>query len=103
MCAAQKNALDYLSVEWRGMATSFVSYGGVSGGLRSVQHAKAPITALGMVPTAAAVMIPMASGMVKDGAFSPSDMVADSVAPMLAELATLADVLTRLRQAARTS
>lgn len=38
--AALKNALDYLFLEWQGKPASFVSYGGVSGGLRAVQMLK---------------------------------------------------------------
>src|SRR5215203_6912845 len=44
------NALDYLYVEWNYKAAGFVSYGGVSGGTRSVQMTKQVLTTLKMVP-----------------------------------------------------
>jgi len=56
--AALKNAIDYLFVEWQDKAVSFVSYGGVSGGLRAVQMLKQVISALKMVPTQDAVVLP---------------------------------------------
>ena len=45
-----KNALDYLFHEWRYKPVAFVSYGGISGGLRSTQMLKQVVTALNMMP-----------------------------------------------------
>lgn len=36
--ASLKNAIDYAKAEWFRKAIAFVSYGGVSGGLRAVEH-----------------------------------------------------------------
>ena len=36
--AALKHAVDFANVEWRRKPLAFVSYGGVSGGLRAVEH-----------------------------------------------------------------
>ena len=36
--AALKHAIDFANVEWRRKPLAFVSYGGVSGGLRAVEH-----------------------------------------------------------------
>ncbi|MDF2688137.1 MAG: NADPH-dependent reductase, partial [Microvirga sp.] len=44
------NALNYLSREWNYAPAGFVSYGGISGGLRSVQVAKQIVTTLKMMP-----------------------------------------------------
>jgi NAD(P)H-dependent FMN reductase len=44
------NAIDYLYVEWNYKPCAFVSYGGVSGGLRSVQAAKQLVTSVKMMP-----------------------------------------------------
>jgi NAD(P)H-dependent FMN reductase len=44
------NALDYLYKEWNYKAAGFVSYGGISGGMRSVQIIKQILTTLKMVP-----------------------------------------------------
>lgn len=43
------NALDYLFVEWHYKPVAFVSYGGISGGLRGVQHTKPTLAAMRMV------------------------------------------------------
>src|SRR5262245_59179168 len=40
------NALDHLYKEWNYKAAAFVSYGGISGGLRSVQSTRQLLTAL---------------------------------------------------------
>ncbi len=50
--AALKNALDYLNREWAYKPVGFVSYGGVSGGLRAVQAIKPVVAALRMTPRA---------------------------------------------------
>jgi NAD(P)H-dependent FMN reductase len=52
------NALDFLSREWAYKPVGFVSYGGVSGGVRSVQSVKLTATALKMMPIPEAVTIP---------------------------------------------
>jgi NAD(P)H-dependent FMN reductase len=39
--AALKNAIDWHRTEWRAKPVAFVSYGGISGGLRAVEHLRA--------------------------------------------------------------
>lgn len=56
--APLKNALDFLYQEWTYKPLGFVSYGGISGGTRSVQMLKQVVTALKMVPLIEAVHIP---------------------------------------------
>ena len=51
------NALDYVYVEWNYKAAAFVSYGGISGGIRAVQLTKQTLTTLKMVPIVEAVTI----------------------------------------------
>ncbi len=97
LIAPMKNAIDYLSVEWAYLPTSFVSYGGVSAGLRGVEAAKQPLKAVGAVTSHAAVMVPFAGSMMSDGQFNPSHEVEISVAPMLKELAVLHGALAGLR------
>jgi NAD(P)H-dependent FMN reductase len=58
MSPALLNALDHLYVEWNYKAAAFVSYGGISGGMRSVQMSKLMLTTLKMVPLWEAVNIP---------------------------------------------
>src|SRR5919202_6790763 len=45
-----KNALDYLFNEWKHKPVAIVSYGGISGGLRSTQMIKQVVTALSIMP-----------------------------------------------------
>jgi NAD(P)H-dependent FMN reductase len=53
------NALDFVYNEWNYKAAGFVSYGGISGGLRSVQTLKLVMTTLKIVPLPEAVSISM--------------------------------------------
>ncbi|GAA1978443.1 NAD(P)H-dependent oxidoreductase [Catenulispora subtropica] len=48
--AALKNAVDWYSAEWRNKPVAFVSYGGLSGGLRAVQHLRQVFIELQAVP-----------------------------------------------------
>jgi NAD(P)H-dependent FMN reductase len=52
------NALDYLYVEWHYKPAAFVSYGGISGGLRAMQMTKLTLGALNMVAIDSAVVVP---------------------------------------------
>ena len=103
MVAPLKNALDYLAIEWAHLPTGFVSYGGVSGGLRSVEMAKSTMVALKMVPTGATVAIPFAGQLIADGGFTPYEATQSAVAPLLAELNTLHGALRDLRAQALTA
>lgn len=53
------NAIDYLNSEWAYKPASFVSYGFISGGLRSVQALKPLLSALKIVPLPEQVVVPM--------------------------------------------
>ncbi|PWJ26513.1 NAD(P)H-dependent FMN reductase [Branchiibius hedensis] len=97
MTAPLKNALDYLQKEWAYKPASFVSYGGVSGGLRAVQMAKQVITTLGMYATPQQVIIPFAMKQVEGGVFTPNDEQAASATIVLDELLKLTDALKPLR------
>lgn len=97
--AALKNALDYLNREWAYKPVAFVSYGGVSGGLRAVQAIKPVVAALRMTPIVDAVTIPMVKSMVDDDGFRPNDIVSASAKPLLDELVSVAKALRELRAA----
>lgn len=97
MAPALVNALDFLFHEWAHKPAAFVSYGGVSGGLRAVQMAKPMLASLKVTPLVEAVVIPMFTSMLADGVFTPNDTVAGSVAPMLTELRRVAGALATLR------
>lgn len=93
------NALDYLVREWAYKPVGFVSYGGVSGGLRGVQMAKQIMTALRMVPMVEAVAIPFFSRHIDEasGSFDPGEVQEKAARAMLDELLKWADVLVQLR------
>ncbi len=79
MPPALLNALDYLYAEWNYKAAAFVSYGGISGGLRSVQMAKSVLTTLKMMPIPEGVTLPFAMKSITDsGTFEPGEGIAIS-------------------------
>ena len=94
------NAIDYLNKEWAYKPVGFVSYGGVSGGTRSVQMIKQIVTSLRMMPIPEAVTIPFFNQYVdKDtGAFAPGETQATAATAMLDELLRWSDALSVLRR-----
>jgi NAD(P)H-dependent FMN reductase len=52
------NALDYLYLEWNYKPAGFVSYGGVSGGMRSSARGAMTASTLKMVPIPESVALP---------------------------------------------
>ena len=94
-----KNALDYLFKEWMYKPVAFVSYGGISGGLRSTQMLKQVVSALYMLPLTEAVTVPFFAKYVNDnGEFNPEEIVAKSAQAMLAELARFCEASKLLRR-----
>lgn len=93
------NALDYLFKEWNYKPVGFVSYGGISGGLRSVQMTKLLVTALKMMPIPEAVTIPAFSDHLDEqGHFQANHHHQNSAEGMLKELHTWAKALKQIRQ-----
>ena len=95
--APVKNAIDYLLAEWSRKPVGFVSYGGVSAGLRAVQALKPVCLAVGMVPATPAVNIPWIARHVEGGVFTPFEQLEGSANAMLDELVALAGALRSLR------
>ncbi|WP_332698017.1 NADPH-dependent FMN reductase [Bosea sp. (in: a-proteobacteria)] len=91
------NALNYVYSEWTYKPCAFVSYGGVSGGLRAVQVTKQIVTALKMMPIVEAVTVPMVGQLIKDGKFAANDLHRQSAANLLGELGKWAGALKPLR------
>lgn len=93
------NALDHLYQEWNYKPAGFVSYGGVSAGLRSVAMTKSILTTLKVVPLVEAVAIPNYPSLMdkESGAFTGSEGLDKSAAGMLKELARWASALGTLR------
>jgi NAD(P)H-dependent FMN reductase len=90
------NALDYLVAEWAYKAAGFVSYGGPSGGVRSVQMAKMVLTSLKVVPLPEAVSIPFFTKLIADGKFDGTAQEAPAKT-MLDELLRWTNALRALR------
>ncbi|RYG47148.1 NADPH-dependent oxidoreductase [bacterium] len=92
------NALDYLVAEWAYKPAGFVSYGGVSGALRSVQMTKNFLTTLKMMPIPEAVVLPMFTHhMNAEGVFAPPELQEKAAVTMLAELLRWTEAMKVLR------
>ena len=77
---------------------TLVSYGGISGGLRSAQAAKLLITGVKMMPIAESVPIPMVTQYVgDDGVFRPTQIIEDGARLALGELHKWAAALKPIR------
>jgi NAD(P)H-dependent FMN reductase len=93
------NAIDYLFSEWHYKPVGFVSYGGVSGGLRSVQMAKLLVTSLKMMPLPETVSIPMVhQALDESGSLKSTPALEDSATKMLEELSRWEGALRTLRK-----
>lgn len=91
------NAIDYLSQEWSYKPAGFVGYGGISGGLRSVQAAKPLLTSVKMMPIPESVSFHFVVNNLKDGVLTPERKHEDMARLMLDELAKWATALKPLR------
>jgi len=92
------NALTYVYREWNHKAAGFVSYGGVSGGMRAVQAERLMLTSLKVMPMAEQVSIPMVGQQIDgEGVFTPTEGQGKGAAAMLTELARWAGALKPLR------
>ena len=94
---ALTNALDFVYHEWGYKPAAFVSYGGISGGLRAVQATKLTLSAMNVPVITNAITIPLVAQQVKEGAFEPKEVQAEAVGPLLDELARWAEALKPLR------
>ena len=93
------NALDYVYSEWNYKPCAFVSYGGVSGGLRAVEAVRPLVDTVKLVPILEAVVVPFVGQQLKDGVFEPVELQTESANLMLTELARWTDALKPLRGA----
>ncbi|MFF5209150.1 NADPH-dependent FMN reductase [Streptosporangium sp. NPDC000396] len=95
--APLKNALDFLCREWRHKPVGFVSYGGLSGGLRAVEMIKPVIVKLGMIPAGNAVTVFRRQMMDGDGRLIVDGNLAASADHMLDELRQLTEAMSVMR------
>lgn len=92
------NALNYVYKEWNYKPCGFVSYGGVSGGMRAVQVEKQLVTTLKMMPMVEGVAIPMVATLLDEAkVFTSNPLIDDSAQAMLAELHKWAMALAPMR------
>jgi NAD(P)H-dependent FMN reductase len=92
------NALDYLYTEWNYKPAAFVSYGGISGGLRAVQMAKQTLTTLNMMPIVEAVALPFGGKQIEGGVFVGTEANDKAASAMLDELLRWAEALAPMRK-----
>ena len=92
-----KNAIDYLHHEWAFKPVGFVSYGGLSGGMRAVQLLKPVLTCLRMIPVTDQVALANYAEHLKDGEFDPGTPAMTACTLMLDELHRAATALVGLR------
>ena len=91
------NALDTVYHEWTYKPVGFVTYGGISGGLRAMQMTRMMVTGFKMMPMVEAVNIPFFTQFVQDDVFKANETLEKSVAPMLDELLRWSEALKTLR------
>ena len=92
------NALDYLFFEWNYKPAGFVSYGGLSGGIRSVQMTKQMLNTLKVVPLNESVSFPFFSKQIDaEGKLIPGDAPQKALITMLDELLRWTTALRTLR------
>lgn len=91
------NALNYVYNEWTYKPAGFVSYGGISGGMRAVQVTKLTLTTLKMMPILEAVTIPMVAERMREGRFEAQEIHEKSAEAMLTELHRWAEALKPMR------
>jgi NAD(P)H-dependent FMN reductase len=90
--AATKNALDYLSQEWRNKPAGIVSYGGAAAGTHAARMLAQVLGALQMVTVADAVNIASVREFLDDqGRLEPDQGLDRAADVMLAELARCAE------------
>lgn len=98
--SALVNAITFLGPEWHFKPVTFLSYGGVSGGLRAVQHLKLQLLAVKSVPISEAIVVPHVSKHVADGQFVANDTQRTAAEAVVAAFDRWTLALSNLRQTA---
>lgn len=92
------NAIDFLFKEWNYKPAGLVSYGGISGGLRSEQMCKLAMTTVKMVPLFEGVSIPFFEKQIdENGIFHGNELETKSAGIMLHELLKWTEALKPMR------
>ncbi|MBL7490747.1 NAD(P)H-dependent oxidoreductase [Frankia sp. AgB1.9] len=96
--APLKNAIDFLSAEWRYKPVGFASYGGIAAGTRAVQAIKPVLTALDLVPVTPAIALAMVGQKIGSDGQLVADAAMDAAAKvMFDEIARWTAALAGLR------
>lgn len=92
------NAIDYVFKEWNYKPCGFVSYGGVSGGLRAAQMERLMATNVKMMPIFEGVSVQMVTRQLDaDRRFTATELIENSARTMLDELLRWAEGLRVIR------
>jgi NAD(P)H-dependent FMN reductase len=91
------NAIDFVYKEWNYKPVGIVSYGGISGGLRSAQMCKDVMTTVKMVPLMEGVSLPFFEKKIENDIFKSDEMVDKSVNTMMTELEKWTKALKPMR------
>jgi NAD(P)H-dependent FMN reductase len=95
--ASLVNAIQSLFVEWNYKAAGIVSYGGVSGGLRSCQVLRSLLSCVNIHGIYHVVPVPFVSQAIVDGRFVPTGQMADGLNVMLGEMLKWTTALKPIR------
>ena len=92
------NAIDFLFKEWNYKPAGLVSYGGISGGLRSAQMCKLAMTTVKLVPLFEGVSISFFEKQIdENGKFHGNELETKSAGIMLHELLRWTEALKPMR------
>lgn len=99
--AALKFVIDSASAEWRAKPVAFVSYGGVSGGVRAVEHLRLVFAELHAVTVRDAVSFTHVwDWLDANGELNPPERAGHAMTRLLAQLRWWAHALREAREAA---
>lgn len=95
---ALKTAIDTVLPEWRVKPVGFVSYGGISGGLRAVEQLRSVFTELHVVTMPTAVSLPYVWDQLDEhGELGRPDRAASAADTMLRQLSWWSEALRQAR------
>jgi len=93
-----KNALDWVGREWGDKPVAFVSYGNITGGVRSVEQLRQVANELGLVQVANAIYFPgIASGAFDERGQPAHPGANDNLKKMFDELIRLHEIFSKSR------
>jgi len=95
--ASLLNAMQTLSVEWTYKPLALVTYGGISGGLRSAQTIRTVASNLGMYVVNPAVAIPFVAQHLDEGTFVARESMERNATDIFVELERVSDAFSGLR------